>query len=82
MKDIKITPAILTITLKVTGLNVPIKKQRLSRCIIKQYSPICCLHKVKVKVAQLCLTLCNPLDWLLCQAPLSMEFSSPEYWSW
>ena len=28
----------------------------------------------KVKVAQLCLTLCNPMD-------LSMEFSRPEYWS-
>ena len=32
MKDIKITPAILTITLKVTGLNVSIKKE-----IVKVY---------------------------------------------
>ena len=35
---------------------------------------------MKVLVAQLCLTLCNPMN---CspQAPLSMEFSSQEYWS-
>ena len=30
--------------------------------------------KKKVKVAQLCLTLCDPMQ--------SMEFSRPEYWSW
>ena len=36
--------------------------------------------KVKVLVAQSCLTLCDPMD---CspQVPLSMEFSSQEYWS-
>ena len=34
--------------------------------------------KVKVLVAQLCLTLCDPMD---CQAPLSMGFSRQEYWS-
>ena len=32
--------------------------------------------KKKVKVAQLCLTLCNPVDCVACQSPLSMEFSS------
>ena len=32
-------------------------------------------------VAQLCLTLCDPMDFIACQAPLSMEFSRPEYWS-
>ena len=32
--------------------------------------------KVKVKVAQSCLTLCNPTDYIQ-----SMEFSRPEYWS-
>ena len=37
--------------------------------------------KVKVSVTQLCPTLCDPMD---CshQAPLSMEFSSQEYWGW
>ena len=36
--------------------------------------------KVKVLVAQACLTLCNPMD---CSppAPLSMDFSWQEYWS-
>ena len=36
--------------------------------------------KVKVKIAQSCLTLCDPMD---CSppAPLSLEFSRPEYWS-
>ena len=47
MRDI--TTTISTITLKVTGLNAPVKKQRLSKCIIKQYAPICCLHKTHFK---------------------------------
>ena len=33
------------------------------------------------EVAQLCLTLCNPMDSSLHQAPLSMGFSRQEYWS-
>ena len=32
-------------------------------------------------VTQSCLTLCNPVDYIACQAPLSMEFSRQEYWS-
>ena len=33
------------------------------------------------EVAQLCPTLCDPMDTSLQQAPLSMGFSSQEYWS-
>ena len=35
------------------------------------------------EVAQLCLTLCDPMDMgsIACQAPPSMEFSRQEYWS-
>ena len=33
------------------------------------------------EVAQSCLTLCDPMDSSLHQAPLSMEFSRQEYWS-
>ena len=29
----------------------------------------------------LCPTLCNPMDYVACQAPLSMGFSRQEYWS-
>ena len=29
---------------------------------------------------QLCLTLCNPMDYTACQAPLSMGFSRQECW--
>ena len=36
--------------------------------------------KMKVIIAQSCLTLCNPWT-VLCQSPLSMEFSRQEYWS-
>ena len=36
--------------------------------------------KVKVLVAQLCLTLCDPMDCTR-QAPLSLEFSWQEDWS-
>ena len=31
--------------------------------------------------AQPCLTLRNPMDCVACQAPLSMGFSRPEYWT-
>ena len=31
--------------------------------------------------AKLCPTLCNPMDYIAFQAPLSMEFSRQEYWS-
>ena len=40
------------------------------------YSPLC----VYV-CAQLCLTLCNPTDCSLHQAPLTMGFSRQEYWN-
>ena len=36
---------------------------------------------VKVKVTQSCLTLCNPMDYIAHQTPLSMGFSRQEYWS-
>ena len=32
-------------------------------------------------VAQLYLTLCHPMDYIACEAPLSMGFSQQEYWS-
>ena len=33
------------------------------------------------KSLQSCLTLCNPMDWVAYQAPLSTGFSRQEYWS-
>ena len=36
---------------------------------------------VKVKVAQSCLTLCDPVERGAHQAPLSMGFCRQEYWS-
>ena len=39
------------------------------------------LSRVKVKGAQLCLTLCDPMDCVTHQASLSMGFSRQEYWS-
>ena len=36
--------------------------------------------KVKLLVAQLCPTFCNPMT-IACQAPLSMGFSKQKYWS-
>ena len=32
-------------------------------------------------VAQSCLTLCNPMECVACQAPLSKGFSRQDYWS-
>ena len=37
-------------------------------------------HTHACSVAQSCLTLCDPMDWVH-QAPLFMEFSRQEYWS-
>ena len=36
---------------------------------------------MKVLVAQSCLTLCMGSWTVACQAPLSLGFSGPEYWS-
>ena len=36
---------------------------------------------MSAKSLQLCLTLCDPMDCIACQAPLSMGFSRQEYWS-
>ena len=38
-------------------------------------------EKVKRPLRLLCLTLCDPMDCLAHQAPLSMGFSGQEYWS-
>ena len=35
--------------------------------------------KVKALVTQLCLTLCDPMDCVACQAPLSVEFYRQEH---
>ena len=37
-----------------------------------------CVH---ARSPQSCLTLCDPMDYIACQALLSMEFSRQEYWS-
>ena len=39
------------------------------------------LSTVSVYSFQSCLTLCDPMDYIACQAPLSMGFSRQEYWS-
>ena len=52
-------------------------------------SILLCSHRLERKhsdvsccsVTKSCLILCNPLDYIAPQAPLSMEFSRQEYWS-
>ena len=39
------------------------------------------VYENESEVAQSCLTLCNPMDSSMLQAPLSMRFSRQEYWS-
>ena len=36
---------------------------------------------MKVKVVQSCPALCDTMDYIACQSPLSMELSRTEYWS-
>ena len=42
---------------------------------------VCVCVCVCVLVTQLCPTLCDSMDYIARQAPLSMEFSRQEYWS-
>ena len=42
---------------------------------------VCVSECVCVLVTESCLTLCNPIDYIACQAPLSMEFPRQEYWN-
>ena len=37
--------------------------------------------KIKVLVHQSCPALCDPMDYIAHQTPLSMEFSRQEYWN-
>ena len=39
------------------------------------------IYVLCTKSFQSCPTLCDPMDYIPCQAPLSMEFSRQEYWS-
>ena len=48
---------------------------------VLEWGAIAKKDEMKVKAVQSCLTLCDPIDYIACQAPLSMEFSRPEYWS-
>ena len=36
---------------------------------------------VRAKSLQSCPTLCDPMDYIACQSPLSMGFFRQEYWS-
>ena len=55
-------------------------------CLLKAHQPSGDVfwkrsEKVQVLVTQSCLTLCDPMDHVARQAPLSMGFSGQEYWS-
>ena len=50
-------------------------------CILIRISGFIPLSFVKVLIVQLCLTLCDPIDYTACQAPLSMAFSRQVHWS-
>ena len=39
------------------------------------------MEKVKELIIYLCLTLCDPVEYIAFQAPLSMEFSRQKYWN-
>ena len=40
-----------------------------------------CVHVCVCSVTKSCPTLCDPMDNIACQAPLSMGFPRQEYWS-
>ena len=39
------------------------------------------IRKMKVLISQSCPSLCDPMDYVAHQAPLSMGFSREEYWN-
>ena len=62
---------------------IPISFSKIIVCTVL-WSKIACkatlLWHTWCSIVQLCLTFCGPMDYSP-QAPLSMEFSSEEYWS-
>ena len=54
-------------------------------CRHKMTSDTCCIIKsykyIQVLVTQSCPILCDLMNYIACQAPLSMEFSRQEYWN-
>ena len=50
-------------------------------CAVKFVCVCVCVRVQMFTCAQLCLTLCKSMDYITCQAPLSIEFSRQEYWS-
>ena len=52
-----------------------------SICQSSTYLPTYLPISVHAKLLQSCPTLCDPMDYIACQAPLSMGFSRQEYWS-
>ena len=49
--------------------------------VISVVLPSFFVHESESEAAQSCPTLCNRMDYIACQAPPSMGFSRPEYWS-
>ena len=50
-------------------------------CAVKFVCVCVCVCVQMFTCAQSCLTLCKSMDYITCQAPLSIEFSRQEYWS-
>ena len=64
------------------SFGIPILKEFwmvFKHCLLKQTALL--MDTKEGLVTQMCPTLCNPMDYIACQAPLSMEFSRQEYWS-
>ena len=64
---------------KVISLQLKQKEKKIA--LLKFNLHKICIFKVCVLVVQSCLTLCDLMDYVVCQAPLSMGFSRQEYWS-
>ena len=82
-KMTEVSHFISIITLNISELNSPIKKQRLAEWIfLKVMIQLYDVYKKREEreVTQSCLTLCDPVDCTY-QAPMSMGFSRQEYWS-
>ena len=66
-----------SVPLKVSTSEVLYKPRQISP-FGQTFWPLACMH---AKLLPLCLTLCDPMGYIACHAPLSMGFSRQEYWS-
>ena len=64
---------------KLRHIQINKNLEKCTSCVLKKKKGKKCVH-VCARSLQSCPTLCDPMDYIAHQAPLSLGFSSQEYW--